>query len=148
MSISIGLENLFKFMETNRIFGPCERIPTVRDTDIYTHEDQDTRYCQKESRKSTRKHIGDTSAIVSIHTSPQSVRSCSTFDLHNQKGVEQTGETDFGVGDSPLKATPKAMPSIMQTIPLPEESMSSVLVYLYMKELLEWRTVASSTKSM
>lgn len=31
---------------------------------------------------------------------------------------------------------------------LPEELMSSVLVFLRMKDLLEWRIVANSTKAM
>lgn len=33
-------------------------------------------------------------------------------------------------------------------IPLPEELMSSVLVFLRMKDMLEWRVVSSSTKAM
>lgn len=33
-------------------------------------------------------------------------------------------------------------------MPLPEELMSSVLVFLRMKDMLEWRVVSSSTKAM
>lgn len=33
-------------------------------------------------------------------------------------------------------------------VPLPEELMSTALVFLRMKDLLEWRIVSSSTKTM
>lgn len=33
-------------------------------------------------------------------------------------------------------------------VPLPEELMSSVLVFLRMKDMLEWRAVSTSTKAM
>lgn len=33
-------------------------------------------------------------------------------------------------------------------VPLPEELMSSVLVYLRMKDMLEWRAVSSLTQAM
>ena len=33
-------------------------------------------------------------------------------------------------------------------MPLPEELMSSVLVFLRMKDMLQWRAVANSTKVM
>ena len=53
--------------------------------------------------------------------------------------------TDLGchqeLDDHPLLARAMAMP-------LPEELMSSVLVFLRMKDLLEWRIVSSSTKTM
>lgn len=54
--------------------------------------------------------------------------------------------TDLGchqelIDDRPLPARSMAMP-------LPEELMSSVLVFLRMKDLLEWRIVSSSTKTM
>lgn len=53
--------------------------------------------------------------------------------------------TDLGchqeLDDHPLPARAMAMP-------LPEELMSSVLVFLRMKDLLEWRIVSSSTKTM
>lgn len=45
------------------------------------------------------------------------------------------------IDDRPLPARSMAMP-------LPEELMSSVLVFLRMKDLLEWRIVSSSTKTM
>jgi len=39
-------------------------------------------------------------------------------------------------------------PAPATAMPLPEELMSSVLVFLRMKDMLQWRAVANSTKVM
>lgn len=54
-----------------------------------------------------------------------------------QQAVEEEPDPPAEPGPRPAMA-----------IPLPEELMSSVLVFLRMKDMLEWRLVSGSTKSM
>lgn len=45
-------------------------------------------------------------------------------------------------------ATPAARGAVMRATNLPEDLMSSALVFLRMRDLLEWRIVATSTTAM
>lgn len=52
-----------------------------------------------------------------------------------------------GVFEEPDKP-PEVSALLTMALPLPEELMSSVLVFLRMKDMLEWRVVSTSTKAM
>lgn len=59
-------------------------------------------------------------------------------------GQQQLAESDKAPEAS--ATTPHPPPAM--AVHLPEELMSSVLVFLRMKDMLEWRIVSSSTKAM
>lgn len=68
-------------------------------------------------------------------------------------GVQQTvmsadGQQQQSVFEEEPDKPPEAPAPPAMAMPLPEELMSSVLVFLRMKDMLEWRVVSSSTKSM
>lgn len=57
--------------------------------------------------------------------------------------LEHLQQQGLEAPEPPIEPTRPAM-----AMPLPEELMSSVLVFLRMKDMLEWRVVSSSTKAM
>lgn len=68
--------------------------------------------------------------------------------MRAQRGADIKTCKQYSMGGLQQESVSTEPVVVAMAVPLPEELMSSVLVFLRMKDLLEWRVVSSSTKAM